>query len=334
MRGWCSASRKEVPATISMHFPILIMKFAKPVDVAVDRLNAGAPRYISAARIDPDGSAIRIALAHKLKVHSIPAAEKLFVDLLPQTWGTVMPGLPQEVIEDLARRAREAERLLHRKKMAARQRKPQRHQGAGGEPADLHRATCSTCRTASTWCPSSKDGRLMLDFDQKIKWDLADAIATMPPTLKSIGATVDVDLAAVNFVFNGSPKVRTFREDSSIAVDVATGEAASKREGAIVPGIAPPQTVPAEGEAPAKKADAGRGFAEDRAKPEAPPAAAEAEAKPATQADGAQGSRGEAGSETGRGRQAARKRSGAAKPAPRRSRPPTMAAAAPQAART
>ena len=38
------------------------MTFKKPVAIAVDRLNAGAADYISAARIDPDGTAIRIAL--------------------------------------------------------------------------------------------------------------------------------------------------------------------------------------------------------------------------------------------------------------------------------
>ena len=38
---------------------IMVITFKKPVDVAVDRLNAGAPDYISAARRDPDGTAIR-----------------------------------------------------------------------------------------------------------------------------------------------------------------------------------------------------------------------------------------------------------------------------------
>ena len=67
--------QQEVPVSIRVSFPIVIMTFKKPVDVAVDRLNISASGYISAARIDPDGSAIRIALARQLKVHSIPAAE-------------------------------------------------------------------------------------------------------------------------------------------------------------------------------------------------------------------------------------------------------------------
>ncbi len=246
---------KEVPATISMHFPILIMKFGKPVDVAVDRLNAAAPLYISAARIDPDGGAIRIALIHKLKVHSIPAAEKLFVDLLPESWGAVMPGLPQQVIEDLARRAREAERLLHRQRMAAKDRKPQSIRVRVASQPTFTRYVFDVPDGVNV-VPDEKQGRLVLNFDQKIKWDLADAVATLPPTLKSIGATIDEDSATVNFVFNGNPKVRTFREDSSIAVDVATGGAAPKQEAAVMPSLAPPQTVPAQAAAPEKKAQA------------------------------------------------------------------------------
>src|SRR5262249_57827826 len=34
----------------------------------------------------------------------------LFVDLLPESWTGVPPGLPQEVVDELARRAREAEK--------------------------------------------------------------------------------------------------------------------------------------------------------------------------------------------------------------------------------
>ena len=278
---------KEVPVTISMHFPILIMKFATPVDVAVDRLNAGAPRYISAARIDPDGSAIRIALAHKLKVHSIPAAEKLFVDLLPQTWGAVMPGLPQEVIEDLARRAREAERLLQKHGLAAKARKARDIRVRVASQPTFTRYVFDLPDGVNV-VPEEKTDGLLLNFDQKIRWDLADAIATLPPTLKSIGATLDQDSAAVKFTFNGHPKVRTFREDSSIAVDVTSGEGAAKRQGALLPELAPPPTVPAGDASIDKKTEmpVAAPLPKIAAKPEPPKPmpAQKAEAKPAKQA--------------------------------------------------
>jgi len=247
--------QQEVPASIRLSFPILIITFQKPVDVSVGRLNVSAPGYISAARIDPDGSAIRIALAKKLKVNSIPAAEQLFVDLLPQTWTGVLPGLPQEVIEALARRAQQAERLLHRQQLAAKERKPQSIRVRVASQPTFTRYVFDVPEGVNV-VPEQSDGKLVLNFDQKIKWDLADAIATLPPSLKSIDAKIDEDAAIVDFVLNGVPKVRTFREGSGIAVDIGLDGAAPRQEGVIVPGIAPPQTVPVENTPqPAKKAE-------------------------------------------------------------------------------
>src|ERR1700734_2502765 len=45
-------------------------------------------------------------------VHAMAAGEKFFIDLLPATWSGLPPGLPQDVVDELARRAREAETLL------------------------------------------------------------------------------------------------------------------------------------------------------------------------------------------------------------------------------
>ena len=73
--------------------------------------------------------------------------------------------------------------------------------------------------------PERGDGKLTINFDQQIKWYLADAKATLPSTLESIEAETDFGSAAVIFTMNGAPDVRTFREDGSIVVDVGTGQA-------------------------------------------------------------------------------------------------------------
>jgi hypothetical protein len=113
-----------MPATIRVTFPIMVVTFKKPVAISVDSLSANAPDYISAARIDPDGTAIRIALKRKIKLNSTPVAERLYVDLLPETWTGMQPGLPYEVIEELANRAVEAERQLHQQRLGAKSKKP------------------------------------------------------------------------------------------------------------------------------------------------------------------------------------------------------------------
>ena len=55
---------QEVVTKVMTNNLIMIVNFARPVDVAVDTLNAAAPDLISAARRDPDGMAVRIALRH------------------------------------------------------------------------------------------------------------------------------------------------------------------------------------------------------------------------------------------------------------------------------
>ena len=77
---------QEIPTTIRAGFPIMVVTFKKPVTVSVGKLTTDSNGLISAARLDPDGTAIRIALSQKVKVNTIPAAERLYVDLLPENW--------------------------------------------------------------------------------------------------------------------------------------------------------------------------------------------------------------------------------------------------------
>ncbi|MGA8356261.1 MAG: hypothetical protein WB772_02790, partial [Xanthobacteraceae bacterium] len=62
---------------------VLIISFKQPLDVAVNRVAEQAPDYIGAARRDPDGTAVRMALAQNVTIHAMSAGEKFFVDLLP-----------------------------------------------------------------------------------------------------------------------------------------------------------------------------------------------------------------------------------------------------------
>jgi tetratricopeptide (TPR) repeat protein len=238
---------QEVEAKVEVSGAILVITFKQPVAIPVDRLNAGAPDYISAARRDPDGSALRIALARPLKINTIAAAERLFVDLLPNTWKGMLPGLPQEVVDDLARRTREAERQLHLQRLTEKQKKVQTRRVMVASQPTFVRYVFEMPDTANV-VPEQTDGKLTLNFDQQIKWDLADAKAALPSTLESIEA--DTDSAVVTFTYNGTPKVHTFREDRSIVVDVSRDGAKPKQAAAeAVPAVAAPETVPAK-EAP------------------------------------------------------------------------------------
>ena len=95
---------REVEAKVSTSGAIMIISFKKPVEIAVDRLNASAPDYISAARRVTDGTAIRTALARKVKVNTKKADEHFLVNLMPEAWKSMWPSMPQEVVDERKRR--------------------------------------------------------------------------------------------------------------------------------------------------------------------------------------------------------------------------------------
>ncbi len=117
---------------------VLIISFKQPLDVAVNRVAEQAADYIGAARRDPDGKGVRIALAQSVTVHAMAAGEKFFIDLLPATWSGLPPGLPQDVVDELARRAREAETLLEHQRTARAGQEADADPCSRGEPADLY----------------------------------------------------------------------------------------------------------------------------------------------------------------------------------------------------
>ncbi len=249
---------EAVEATTRVSGAIVIITFNKPVAVAIEKLNVNAPEYISAARRDPDGSAIRIALLRPVKVNTIVAAERLYVDLLPESWKGPMPGIPQEVVDELVRRARDAERQLHQQRAAEKQKKPPMVRVKVATQPTFVRYVFTMPGTVNV-VPERADGRLTLNFDQQVVWDLADAKSSMPPTLKSIEAEIEFDTVAVVFTLNGTPDVRAFREDRSIVVDIGLDGAKQKQSeegpGAAVKKvttsegstpIVPPETVPAK----------------------------------------------------------------------------------------
>lgn len=220
---------EQVESKIHLSGTVLIVDFKQPVDLAVDRINASAPDYVSAARKDPDGMAVRMALVKGYRVNAQTAGERLFIDILPMDWQGVTPGLPQEVVEELARRTREAERQLRQQRLFARQRNQSAIQVKIGTQPTFTRYVFDLPNFANV-VPERSDGKLTLNFDQPIRYDLADAKASMPTTLASVDAEVEHDSVAVSFVFNGSPDVRLFREDRSIVVDIDNGGITEKQQ--------------------------------------------------------------------------------------------------------
>ncbi len=210
---------EEVESEVRAANGVLIVNFRRPVELNLERLPVSAREFVSAARRDPDGRSIRIALARKATLSSTPAGERLFVDLLPETWSGPPPGLPREVIEELARRARDADKKLRQQQTLARQSKltPIRVRVVK-QPTFVRYVFVLPDATAVA--ANHAPDRVTLTFDALLKFDLADAVAALPKVIERIDSTVEGEAAIVHFALSGKADIRTFREDNNYIVDV------------------------------------------------------------------------------------------------------------------
>ena len=295
---------EDVDSQVRVANGIIVISFKRAVEINIDKLNANAAGYVSAARRDPDGKGIRIALARKVTVNSMAVAERLFVDLLPDGWTGLPPGLPREVIDELAKRARDAEKKVRQQRVLARQAKMVPIRVRVASQPTFMRYIFDLPELIGVAANNGKE-RLTLTFDALLKFDLADAKATLPPVIASIDSEIDQEAVLVRFAFSGKVDVRTFREDLSYVVDVTPMEAKSARsEGSVrsdelsafvahlaaskntpPAGVEAPQTVPARAgpDSEEKRTPPQQTVPVQAAAPPTPPAAAAApEAAPAS----------------------------------------------------
>src|ERR1700736_4279737 len=214
----------DVGSEVTAAGSILVIRFKRPVDIAIDKLAEAAPDYVGAVRRDPDGSAIRLSLARRVTINTMTAGERVFVDLLPDTWTGQPPSLPPEVIRELAERARAAERALRQQRAAA--------EAIKRPPVRVRASVQPTFVRFVFEMPDGvgvssvlNDQKLTLAFGGTLNFDLADAKIAAPPNVASIGQRVEGDSPSVDINLAGEVDVHSFREDKNYNVDVAFQQA-------------------------------------------------------------------------------------------------------------
>src|SRR5258708_11022734 len=170
---------EDVESEVTVAGTILVIRFKRPVDVPVQKLSDAAPEYVGSARRDPDGSAIRLALARKVTVNAMTAGERIFVDLLPDTWKGLPPGLPPEVVKELSERARAAERALRQQRasLEAKKRPPIRVR-ASVQPTFVRYVFELPEDTGVNTVLNEKT--MALNFSSAMSFDLSHAQSTAP----------------------------------------------------------------------------------------------------------------------------------------------------------
>jgi tetratricopeptide (TPR) repeat protein/outer membrane biosynthesis protein TonB len=211
---------EDVESEVSTAGSILVIRFKRPVDIPVERLSDAAPDYVGSARRDPDGSAIRLSLSRKVTINTMTAGERVFVDMLPDSWKGPPPNLPPEVVRELSERARAAERALRLQRATAEAKK-----------RALIRVRASVQPTFVRFVFEMPDGvgvssvlndqKLSLLFNAALAFDLADAKVAAPANIASINQKIEGETSAVEVKLIGEVDVRSFREEKNYVIDVA-----------------------------------------------------------------------------------------------------------------
>jgi tetratricopeptide (TPR) repeat protein len=219
---------EDVEAEVTTAGTIIVIRFKRPVDLPIDQLSDAVPDYVGSARRDPDGSAIRLSLARRVTINTMTAGERVFVDFLPDSWNGAPPGLPPEVVRELAERARVAARELRQQRALteAKKRPP-------------IRVRASVLPTFVRFVFEVPDGvgvssvlneqKLRLMFSAVLVFDLADAKLAAPSNIASINQKVEGETSVVEIAMIGDVDVHSFREEKNYVIDVAfqQGEKAS-----------------------------------------------------------------------------------------------------------
>jgi tetratricopeptide (TPR) repeat protein len=243
---------EDVSTEVSTAGSILVIHFAQPVDIPIDKWAEAVPDYVGAARRDPDGSAIRLSLARKVKINTMTAGERVYVDLLPDTWSGPPPSLPIEVVRELADRARAAERALRMQRVEAEAKKrPPVRVRASVQPTFIRLVfeMPDGIRVSSVL----NERKLTLLFNAVLSFDLADAKEAAPSNIASIKQKAEADATAVEITMIGDVDVHSFREEKNYIVDVAFQQG-DKSSALTSPASellrAPAATVPSPADAP------------------------------------------------------------------------------------
>ena len=201
---------------------VLVLDFDQPVSVDLRTLIVNLGQYLSVARLDPDGRAIRFALLKDLKVNTIEAGQKLFVDLLPSYWQGHPPGLPRKVVKELARRAADAER-------AAREAEQRKKKGVvplkltirTGQHPTFSRISFNWNRTVDA--KLSRDGATAsVTFAERYKPSLYDLREGALKWVKGAKLVPTDTGMKIEIALDEQAGVRGFREGDSYVVDVTS----------------------------------------------------------------------------------------------------------------
>ncbi len=244
-------SAQKVTARVSSG--VLMISFSEPVSLSADRLQRELPRYVSVARIDPDGLGVRMALTDRFATNVLEAGEKVFIDLIPANWQGMLPGLPPDVVDDLAKRLKAAETVA-------------RNLGKAREQADVRQvevrvATLPTLSRLVFDLPSFVNvehkfdaGKLSISMNAPLRLEASRLRSILPDGVKLDGVDMSGGVLRLTLTIPKPLVARGFREDDGFIVDLTDPTKTPRMAESAQAETAKPEPAKAE----AAKAEAAR----------------------------------------------------------------------------
>nr|WP_321444008.1 hypothetical protein [uncultured Cohaesibacter sp.] len=219
------AGRNLLPGySIKQNNSVFVVRFDQRMQSnSVTTLAQILPDYVTIARLDPDGKGLRLALKEGVRINTMEAGERLFVDLLPQSWAGLPPSLPAEIVTELAKRAEEALRLarsLQQQESATRV-KPKLDIRIGDHPTFSRFAFIWNIPFDSTF--ERRGEAVNLFFNHQTDVDLSELRTSLPGLVRDMLMTKEGGRVKFTLVVAKNADVRAFREENSYIVDI-TGD--------------------------------------------------------------------------------------------------------------
>ena len=217
--------RDDLPEyTMRIENGVLSLEFEEKVAVILPDVGTTMAPYLSVARVDPDGMGLRIGLRAAFTFNRIEAGEKLFIDLLPSSWQGMPPALPQEIIDELAERARLAAIRAERERKAADviELNPRASVRVGRNPTFMRVMFDWTVPTTADYVQEGETSHIA--FEWPVGIDLRDLAVNLPPEIASVESSVTPDGAVVSLALAKGVTPRFYENSPSqyiLDIDIA-----------------------------------------------------------------------------------------------------------------
>lgn len=234
---------RETPVSARSENGVLVVTFGAETELRGERLAQQMPGYVSIVRPDPGGRGMRMALTQNFRANVLPAGELVFVDLLPERWTGLPPGLPPTVVAELARRAQEAEARLAAEEARRRETAPRPLPVRVAELPTLARLIFDPSVPAAI-SERIVDDRVELRFSEPFELEPERALPTLPG-VQSVASRIEDGATYVTLTLARGYAARGFHEERGFVVDIESME----REAPAIDMVASPEVRrPAPGE--------------------------------------------------------------------------------------